>query len=867
MNDSAYNYDSGQIITGWVRTFNCSKCSNSIDASGSNAFASIKCPECGSAETVPVSFCNFLLLEVLSTNSTRSIYRARDESIGRPVIIKIMSAEFSADHEFIAEFRREARITARLNHDNIAQVYSFGVERRQPYIATEPINGEHLDKIIEASNGIPVSTAIRICYDIALGLQAAAKNGIVHENISPTNIILNNFGVPKITGFGLITVSHTVDQEKIVISPQYISPEQIRKQKVDIPSNIYNLGAVLYHMLVGSPPFADKNDMDIIIAHLEQCPVEVKKLRPETPDIVSGIVKRMLQPNPKERYTSYKALLSDIGKAISIRDDKDDQKDKTPGRKQITIRKNIKRTGRTLKVKTQKKTNNPSPLKTLHTATAPKRVIKNKRQEGNKNTVVNTHKYQLTKKSHSATKTPVRTQRKTLTAKNKELREQIRQKKRRKTKRITITLISIMMASAIAITVAYNRHQKTLARIEFFALKGAKNTSEKLFNQINENVSSVSNSVSIATNIQNDTECALLWIAGKSPVSQSSCATNAPDESAVNPAPESTDDNHIELPQNMNFDFEDEKLSEVTSKALTVETNINKLASIDTQVKTLRQNTEIIYLKALGINNSAKVEFQNIKLKKLKIQSAEYRSTSTDILEEIKRIHDEISEVSEEHSAEVERRRQAAIEAEKQRQEAIRLEQERLEYEALVKRELNQVRIDYIAMGTNSMLFASNDFKEIVNVLEEKFTEYRTPPGKKYAKVVIFRFKEIAQLKEEIIVCINKHTFPWGWGHNLAACDIIKADENGIYLRNKSHPWGSANVPQMLKFINYYIALPDVKFTTKANLALGGAVFCSEYGDKAKAKSEAFKAQAINYGVPRSKLNRLLNIRDSAEEQ
>ena len=343
MNDSAYNYDSGHIITGWVRTFNCSKCSNSIDASGLNAFAGIKCPECGSAETVPASFCNFLLLEVLSTNSTRSIYRARDESLGRPVVIKIMSAGFSADHKFIAEFRREARVAARLSHDNIAQVYSFGVANRQPYIVTESINGEHLDKIIEAGSGIPVSTAIRICYDIALGLQAASKVGIVHENISPANIILNNFGIPKITGFGLITVSHTVDQEKIAISPQYISPEQIRKQKVDISSNIYNLGAVLYHMLVGKPPFADKNDMDIIIAHLEQCPVEVKKLCPDIPDIVSGIVKRMLQPNPKARYTSYKALLSDIGKAISIPGDKDDKKDKTPIRKQITIRKNTKK--------------------------------------------------------------------------------------------------------------------------------------------------------------------------------------------------------------------------------------------------------------------------------------------------------------------------------------------------------------------------------------------------------------------------------------------------------------------------------------------------------------------------------------------
>ena len=443
----------------------------------------------------------------------------------------------------------------------------------------------------------------------------------------------------------------------------------------------------------------------------------------------------------------------------------------------------------------------------------------------------------------------------------------MRQKKRRKNIIFTITIISIMMVSAIAITVAYNRHQKTLARIEFFALKSAENTSEKLFNQINENISSISNSISIAANTQNDTKCALLRIAGKPPISQSSCTTNAPDESAVNHAPQSTDDNHIDLPQNMNFDFEDEKLAEVTSKYLTVETNINELASIYSQVKALRQNTEIIYLKARGFNNSAKVEFQNIKLKKLKIQSAEYRSTTSDMLEEINKIHDEISEVSEEHSTEVERRRQAAIEAEKQRLEAIRQEQERLEYEALVKRELNRVKDDHQAIGTNSMLFASNDFKQIVKVLEENFKDYRTPPGKKSAKIVIDRFQEIARLKEEIIACINKHTFPWGWGSNLAARDIIKADDEGIYLRNKSHPWGSANVPQMLKFIYYYLSQPDVKYTTKAQLALGTAVFCSEYGENANAICEEFKAQAISYGVSRAKLNRLLYVPDSDEKK
>lgn len=868
MNNNIYNYDSDKIITGWVGTFNCSNCNHSIDTLDANAFTDIQCPECGSIENVPARFCNFLLLEILSTNRTRNIYRAWDESLDRPVIIKIMPAGFSADNEFIAEFRREARSIAKLNHNNIAQIYSFGVEKHQPYVVMEPINGEQLNKIIEENNGIPASTAIRICYDLALGLQAAADAGIVHENICPQNIILSKFGIPKITGFGLITVSHTVEQERTQADHRYISPEQIRKQQVEVRSNIYSLGAVLYHMLIGKPPFFDKNEIDIIVAHLEQCPVEVKELCPDITDIVSNTVKCMLQPNPDVRYPSYKSLLNDIGKAISVHDNKNDQKNKPQGRKPIIFKKAyINDKGHLKTGRSSKKAKHPAPIRIHHATETSKFVTQKKKHGEKKKTALNTRKYQLTKRRPSAIKAAATTHRHSTTDKNKERREQIRQQKRQKGRAIAAAFIFIALASVTAITFAYKRHQNIQSRIEFFAHKHADEISGNLFNQINENISTITNSISIATNMQNNIKTALLCIAGKPLPPQIACAANAAAEISVRPDKKSTENNNIDLPDNMNFDFEDEKLAEETSKSLIVDTNINKLTSIKMPLNTLRQNTKFIYLKAGKTDTSAKVRFLNSKLRKLQKQSSHYCCTATNMLAEIKNIYDEISEVSATHASEVEKRRQDAIEAERQRLEAIRLEKEQREYKALVKKELNQVNFDHMEVGTNSLLFASNDFKEIVNVLEEKFKDYRTEPGKKSAKIIIDRFKVMVQLKEEIIACINKHTFPWGWGHNLAARDIIKADEEGVYLKNVSHPWGSADVPQMLKYIDYYITLPNVKFTTKAQLALGGAVFCSEYGEKAKAKSEAFKAQALNYGIPSPKLNRLLILQDPNEEQ
>jgi len=856
MTDDIYNYASEQIITGLVGEFNCSKCNGLIKALEFDAFTSVKCPECGSTETVPARFCNFILIEILSTNPTRTIYRALDESINSFVVVKIMPASFSDDKDFIAEFRDESRAIAKLNHNNITPVHSFGVEKRQPYIAMEMLGGQALNQIIEENNGIPTSTAIRICYDISLGLQAAAQKKIVHKNINPANIILNKFGSPVLTGFGLIKTSHTVDQSGICGTPHYFSPEQIRKQKVEVRSNIYSLGATLYYMLVGKPPFADKNNLDTIIAHLEQCPPEIKKLRPEIPDIVSDIVTRMLQPDLDARYPSYKPLLNDLSKAMSIPAvGKVDEEVVATGKKHIVFTKTMRSVSNRHTANGNNVRQSPPP-----TVSRSKRILKQKKQE---KTLIMATKRKLTapKMASDFIEPPTSN---LLADKEKMRKLHLQQKKRQRSIVATIITISVITVALSTFFILYKKHERTQRRIEFFALKKARENSRKIYNKISEDSICLNDALASSAILQNDIKYALQLL-GANP---DSLPTNSifivkgavPIGSEENPATAHGIAKYQISTNFISFNFKDKKLPEIIVKALSVEANINELAALNKEMEILKQGAKKINIKSLNKTTSAIVKVANKHMRRIVDKSLECKNLADGTIKDIKTAYAEIAEKTEAHVGEVKTRRQAAIEAERQRLEAIRLEQERLAYEALVKSELNQVKVDHEGVGTTSALFASNDFKGIVEKLEEDFKSYQTDEGKKSAKLIIDRFNEMVGLKEVIIACINKYTFPWGWGNNLASRDIIKANEKALYVKNMAFSWGSTNVPQMLKFIDYYLTLNKVDFRSKAQLALGGAVFCAEYGKKGKAKSEAFREKAINYGVAASKLDNLLGV-------
>lgn len=304
------------IITDRVPEATCSKCGCKIDVADLEPFVGVECPDCGSVENVPAKLGQFLLLNLIGKGGMGGVYYAEDTALGRHVAIKVMLQSLGDNREFVETFKREAQAVAKLNHPNIVQIYAFGKEKGQPYIVMELVGGQRLDKMMEGGKQIDQALAMKIAVDVADALKAADEIGLVHGDIKPENILLDEKGSAKIVDFGLATFAHQASAEGIWGTPYYIAPEKIRRQPVDARSDIYSLGATLYHALTGKPPFEGNTPIDVVKARLEKDPAELSVLRPKIDRFVESIVMRMLQRQPVRRYPNYSSLLGDLRKAV-----------------------------------------------------------------------------------------------------------------------------------------------------------------------------------------------------------------------------------------------------------------------------------------------------------------------------------------------------------------------------------------------------------------------------------------------------------------------------------------------------------------------------------------------------------------------
>lgn len=244
------------------------------------------------------------------------VYRAHDETLGRDVAIKVMLKSLGDNPEFVASFRREAQAAAKLNHPNIAQIYSFGQEKGQPYIVMELVPGMHFDQMIAAPEPLDIPLVMKIGLDIAEGLQMAAEANLIHGDIKPENILLDDRNQAKLVDFG-IAAKPSKSENEIWGTPYYIAPERVRRQRVDFRSDIYCLGGTLYHAITQHPPFEGADALEVVRARLKGPPVPLEMFRPDIDPEVSAIIMRMLQMEPAMRYPTYGSLLSDMRAYLS----------------------------------------------------------------------------------------------------------------------------------------------------------------------------------------------------------------------------------------------------------------------------------------------------------------------------------------------------------------------------------------------------------------------------------------------------------------------------------------------------------------------------------------------------------------------
>ncbi len=266
------------------------------------------------------------------------VYRAHELSLNRKIALKILSERLSNDKEFIERFKREARVVAALNHPNIVNILSYGEEQGLYYFAMEYVKGTDLGKILKEKKEIPLDQALSITTQIADALEEAAARGVVHRDLKPSNIMIDSMGRIKVTDFG---IAYFQDAESQLTrtglymgTPEFSSPEQARGAPLDVRSDIFSLGAILYKMLSGTPPVSGESPLAVVAKILTEPIIPISRIKPTLPHLVAELVDKMMAKDIEARFqtpTEVMAAISDCLKNL---------KEETPLTKSILLKKN-----------------------------------------------------------------------------------------------------------------------------------------------------------------------------------------------------------------------------------------------------------------------------------------------------------------------------------------------------------------------------------------------------------------------------------------------------------------------------------------------------------------------------------------------
>ncbi len=263
------------------------------------------------------------VLEKIGTGGMSDVYKAKDHKLNRLVAVKVLKQEFSENENFVSKFRVEAQSTAGLMHPNIVNVYDVGDEDGINYIVMELVDGITLKKYIEKKSRLSVKEAVSIAIQVAMGLEAAHNNNIIHRDIKPQNIMISKEGKVKVTDFGIAkaATSNTITSN-VMGSVHYTSPEQARGGYSDAKSDIYSLGITLFEMLTGRVPFNGDTTVAIAIKHIQEDLPTPADYNDDIPISVEKIVLKCCQKSPDRRYQSAAELIADLKKSL-ITPDKD----------------------------------------------------------------------------------------------------------------------------------------------------------------------------------------------------------------------------------------------------------------------------------------------------------------------------------------------------------------------------------------------------------------------------------------------------------------------------------------------------------------------------------------------------------------
>ncbi len=254
----------------------------------------------------------------LGRGGMADVYLARDRLLERRVAVKVLFPEFATDPSFVARFRREAQAAANLTHPNIVAVYDWGQQGGTYFIVMEYVNGQTLADVLRTDHKLPAVRSTNVASEVAAALGFAHRNGVVHRDVKPGNILVTESGDVKVADFGIARVANAgtdaglTQAGSVMGTAAYFSPEQAQGAVPDPRSDLYSLGIVMYEMVGGRAPFNGENPVSIAYKQVHEAPPRLRDLTPDVPVAYEAIVAKLLAKNPAARYASADDLRLDL---------------------------------------------------------------------------------------------------------------------------------------------------------------------------------------------------------------------------------------------------------------------------------------------------------------------------------------------------------------------------------------------------------------------------------------------------------------------------------------------------------------------------------------------------------------------------
>jgi hypothetical protein len=299
----------------------CPVCQNQIDVTELEPFTKLACPHCGQLVRVRRNFDHFRIIKQIGEGGMSRVFEAEDETLGRRVALKILNRTFSRDAARVAQFRQEALLTARLTHLNVIKLFTTGEDHGYFYIAMELVGGGSLEHRIKSLGRLPEQEVLRIGLEVAEGLRAAHKDGLIHRDVKPANILFTDTGTAKVVDFGLALFADSQRDEggEIWATPYYVAPEKVIHNDEDHRSDIFSLGATLYHALTGQPPHRANTNSITELCRIKSKPVSLEDSGLRFSQRTVAVVNRLMALDPAARPQTYDAVVEELRVAERMR--------------------------------------------------------------------------------------------------------------------------------------------------------------------------------------------------------------------------------------------------------------------------------------------------------------------------------------------------------------------------------------------------------------------------------------------------------------------------------------------------------------------------------------------------------------------